>query len=156
MDLYKILFYSHSGFRYIVFALLILVLGASLIGWFGKKPYTNTDNKLSLFLFISVHVMATIGTVLYFLSPAVVFASTMMKNPTQRYWTVEHITANLIAVVFITLARTTSKRMVGNDLSELGTRKHKRMFVFTAIGVVILIVSLTSHPGGSILVQSSH
>jgi len=156
MDLYKILFYSHSGFRYVVFGLLILVLGSSLAGWLGKKTYTDNANKLSLYLFISVHVMATIGIVLYFVSPAVVFASTMMKNPIQRYWTVEHLTANLIAVVLITLARTTSKRMVGTDLTELGTRKHRRMFVFTAIGVAILVVSLTSHPGGGIILPSSH
>ena len=156
MSFYKILFYSHSGFRYIVLGLLAVVLITSLVGWLGKKFYSKTDDKLSLFLFISVHLMATLGAVLYFVSPSVVLASTMFKNPTQRYWTVEHITVNLLAVVFITLARTTSKRMTGTDLSELGMRKHRRMFVLTAIGVVILVVSLTSHPGGSILMQSSH
>jgi hypothetical protein len=59
-----------------------------------------------------------------------------MSDKFTRYWTVEHITAMLIAVVLITLARTTSKRMT-DDLA-----KHRRMFVFNALALVVIVSTI--------------
>jgi hypothetical protein len=59
-----------------------------------------------------------------------------MKDSSTRYWLVEHNTAMLIAIVLITLARTTSKKMQDNNA------KHKRMFVFNAIALVIILVTI--------------
>lgn len=59
-----------------------------------------------------------------------------MKEASTRYWLVEHNTAMLIAIVLITLARTTSKKM------QDSTAKHKRMFIFNAIALVIILVTI--------------
>jgi hypothetical protein len=59
-----------------------------------------------------------------------------MKDPTTRYWLVEHNTAMIIAVVLITLARSTSKKMpVDRD-------KHKRLFIFNLIALIIILVTI--------------
>ena len=61
------------------------------------------------------------------------FGSETMSDKTTRYWSVEHITMMIIAVVLITLARTTSKKMT-ND-----SAKHRRMLVFNVLALLVII-----------------
>lgn len=135
--MYNPLLFTHSYLRYIILVLLVIVIITSLMGMLNKKPYTSTDNKLGLFLFISTHLQLLIGLILFFVSPVVQFSGEAMKNAATRYWLVEHNTAMLIAIVFITLARTTSKKMVD------GQAKHKRMFIFNAIALVIIVLAIS-------------
>lgn len=135
--MYNGLLITHSYLRYIVLILLIVVIITSLLGLINKKPYSNTDNKLSLFLFISTHLQLLLGLILFFISPAVQFSGEAMKDPTTRYWLVEHNTAMIIAIVFITLARTTSKKMTDSEA------RHKRMLIFNLIALAIIIAAIS-------------
>jgi uncharacterized membrane protein len=99
MNAYSFFKYFHSGFRYIVIILVLAAIIGALAGWFGKKTYTEGNRKLNLFAMISVHTQFLLGLILYFLSPFVQFNSTTMKTPDTRYWTVEHITMMLFAIV---------------------------------------------------------
>lgn len=130
---YSALLHTHSYVRYLVFAALLVVIIVSLLGLLGKKPFTKTNNLLSLILLISAHTQAAIGLLLYFTSPFVQFGSQTMKDKATRYWTVEHIFAMIIAVVLITAARSTMKKM-SNDQA-----KHKRLFIFNLIALVIVV-----------------
>jgi hypothetical protein len=134
--MYKALLISHSLLRYVVLILLIVVIIQALSGLIKKRPYTSLDNRVGLFLFISVHPQFTLGLLLYFVSPFVQFSGAAMKEPSTRYWLVEHITAMLIAVVLITLARSTSKKMTDAEA------KHKRMFIFNTIALTIILVTI--------------
>ena len=131
------LLFTHSYLRYIILILLVVVVISSLLGVVNKKPYTGGDNKLGLYLFISTHLQLLLGLILFFISPVVQFSGAAMKDAATRYWLVEHNTAMLIAIVFITLARTTSKKM-GDSRA-----KHKRMFIFNFIALVIIIVTIS-------------
>jgi low temperature requirement protein LtrA len=142
------LLHSHSLLRYFVLTMLVVVVIVSLLKWLGKKPYTNLDNKLGLYLFIFTHLQLLIGLILYFVSDVVQFNAGTMKNAELRYWAVEHLSLNLIAIVLITLARTTSKKM-GDD-----TAKHRRMFVFNVLALIIIFVSL-SMSGRGILIPGT-
>lgn len=135
--MYNGLLFAHSYLRYIILILLVIVIIASLAGMMNKKPYTSTDNKLGLSLFISTHLQLLIGLILFLVSPVVQFSGEAMKNSATRYWLVEHNTAMIIAIIFITLARTTSKKMVD------GQAKHKRMFIFNLIALVIIILTIS-------------
>ena len=135
--MYNALLTTHSYLRYIILILLIVVIITSLIGMVNRKPYTNGDNKLGLYLFIATHLQLLLGLILFFVSPVVQFSGAAMKDAASRYWLVEHNTAMLIAIVFITLARTTSKRM---DDSHA---KHKRMFIFNLIALVIIVLTIS-------------
>jgi hypothetical protein len=135
--MYNGLLFSHSYLRYIVLILLVIVIISSLMALVNKKPYNGTDNKLSLFLFVATHLQLLLGLILFFVSPVVQFSGEAMKNSATRYWLVEHNTAMIIAIVFITLARTTSKKMTD------GQAKHKRMFIFNLIALVIIILAIS-------------
>ena len=140
--MYPGLLHSHSYLRYAVLALLILVIVTSLMGWLGKKPYTNTNNKLSLFLLIATHLQFLVGLILYFVSPFVQFNSSAMKD--SRYWTVEHVSMMIIAVALITAARSTAKKMT------LDEPKHKRLFIFNSIALLIILASIAMSGRGII------
>lgn len=131
------LLHAHSLLRYFVLIMLVVVVVVSLLKWLGRKPYTNLDNKLGLYLFIFTHLQLLVGLVLYFVSDVVQFNAGTMKNAELRYWAVEHISLNLVAIVLITLARTSSKKM-GDD-----TAKHRRMFVFNVLALILIFVSLS-------------
>ena len=135
--MYNGLLVTHSYLRYIILILLVVVVITSVMGLVSKRPYTPTDNKLSLFLFISTHLQLLIGLILFFISPVVQFSAAAMKDPVTRYWLVEHNTAMLIAIVLITLARTTSKKMVDSHA------KHKRMFIFNLIALAIIVLAIS-------------
>ncbi|MBX2967503.1 MAG: cytochrome B [Cyclobacteriaceae bacterium] len=139
------LLHSHSLLRYFVLIMLVVVVVVSLLKWLGNKPYAKLDNKLGLYLFIFTHLQLLVGLILYVVSDMVQFNSGTMKNEVLRYWAVEHATLNIIAIVLITLARTTSKKMT-ND-----TAKHRRMFVFNALALLLIIVSLSMSGRGIFL-----
>jgi uncharacterized membrane protein len=140
--MYTGLLHTHSLLRYFILIALVVVIVKALIGLVNKQPYGKWDNKLGLYLFIFTHMQLLVGLILYFDSPLVKFGSDTMSDKTTRYWTVEHIFAMLIAVVLITLARTTSKRM-SNDGA-----KHKRMaiFNFVAFAVIVAMIWLSGRP----------
>lgn len=131
--MYNGLLQAHSGLRYLVLLGLLIVIITSLMGWMNRKPYTATDNKLSLILFIATHTQLLVGLILYFVSPFVKFGETTMSDKVTRYWSVEHIFGMLVAVVLITLARSTSKRMSDDNA------KHKRMFIFNFVALVVVV-----------------
>jgi hypothetical protein len=136
MNAYSIFKDLHSGFRYVVFVLVLIAIIQSLLGWFGKKPYTEVNRKVNLFTLISAHTQLLIGIVLYFLSPFVQFNSNTMKDATTRYFTVEHWVMMIIAIVLITIGYSKSKKAV------LPEAKHKTVAIFYLIALLVVIAGL--------------
>ncbi len=138
MNAYSIIKQLHSGFRYIVFILILVAIIQSLLGWFGKKPYTEVNRKINLFTLISAHTQLLIGIVLFFLSPLVMFNSGTMKNDVTRYFTVEHWVGMIIAIILITIGHSKSKKIV------LPEGKHKTIAIFYIIAFLIIIGTIMS------------
>jgi uncharacterized membrane protein YozB (DUF420 family) len=136
MNAYQFFLSFHSGFRYIVFLLVLIAILIALAGWFGKKTYTNGNRKLNLFAMILVHIQILVGLVLYFISPNVRFGGGVMKDPTARYWTVEHISMMIIAMILITIGHSKSKKAVTPE------GKHKAIAVFYSLAFVIIVVAI--------------
>ena len=59
-----------------------------------------------------------------------------MKDPITRYWTVEHITLMIIAVILITIARLSMKKL------KTDTAKHKRLFFLNIIALVFILAAI--------------
>ncbi|MES2809644.1 MAG: cytochrome B [Bacteroidota bacterium] len=136
MNAYSFVQHLHSGFRYIVLVLFIYAIISALLGWFGKRPYTNGNRLVNLFAMISAHTQLLIGIALYFISPLVQFTAGFMKNPVSRYYAVEHQVMMLIALVLITIGHSKSKKAV------LAVAKHKTIALFYGIALLVIIVAL--------------
>ena len=132
--MYQTLLLSHSLLRYFVLIAMIAVIIKSLMGMMNKESFGKWDNKISLYLLIFTHLQLIVGLILYFVSPWVKFSGETMSDKIGRYWTVEHIFGMLVAVVLITIARISIKRMTSDQA------KFKRLFVFNLIALLIIVV----------------
>ena len=130
---------SHSLLRWILLLLLVARLYQSYSGWFGKKEWTETESKFSLWTMMAAHIQLVLGLALYFISP---FMKTMfsvkplMKNAVARFWVVEHLSMMLIAIVLITLGHSLPKR-ADDSLS-----KHKKAALFLTFGLLAVFAAI--------------
>jgi uncharacterized membrane protein len=131
--MYEILKSAHSGWRYIVLILLLVAVLQAIMGWFGKKAYTEGNRKLNVFTLISAHVQLLFGLVLYFLSP---LTKGPMGDALYRYWKVEHIAMMIIAIVLITVGNAKSKKATD------AIAKHKTIAIFFGIALIFILVSI--------------
>lgn len=133
MDFYGILKSAHSGWRYLVFLLLVVAVIQALAGWLGKKNYSDGNRKFNVFTLISAHIQLLMGLILYFLSP-------LTKGPTSdamfRYWKMEHIGMMILAIILITIGNSRSKK-VTNDVA-----KHKNIAIFFGVALIIIVVAI--------------
>lgn len=138
--MYSILLHLHSVLRYAVLILLLAAIFRSFTGWLNKKPYTPADRKISLFTMIFTHLQFIIGLWLYLISPYVhaglANMGNAMKDKALRFWTVEHISIMLIAIVLITLGNSMAKR------APLDVTKHKKTALFFLIALILILVSI--------------
>lgn len=136
--MYPILKHLHSGFRYLVFILLILALVQALIGLFGKKSYTETNRKINLFALISAHIQLLTGIILYFVSPLVQLnnMSAAMKDTILRYWTVEHWVMMVFAIVLITVGHAKSKKAID------AINKHRAIAMYYGLAILVILAAI--------------
>ena len=136
--MYSTLFGLHSGLRYIVLLLLAAAILLSLIGLFGKKPYSEMNRKVNLFAMISTHTQFLVGLILYFFSPMVNYSNIAdaMSNATTRYWTVEHSVMMLFAIVLITVGHSRSKK------AKDAVNKHRAIALYYGLAVLVILVAI--------------
>jgi len=132
------LLHFHSFWRYVVLLLLVIAVVKSISGWVGKRAYASSDNKLSLFTVIALHVQFLAGLFLYFISPYVKFSDfgSVMKNTHDRFWTVEHTILMLAAVILITIGILSSKK-TATDFA-----RHKKTTIYFTIGLLLILLSI--------------
>jgi membrane protein DedA with SNARE-associated domain len=134
--MYDILKLIHSLLRWTILILLITSIIKSLQGMVSKRVYASSDNKISLFLMISAHTQLLVAIVLYFVSPFVQFDANGMKYDEIRFFTMEHTTMMLIAIVLITLGRILGKKAA----TDAG--KFKRLFWYNIIALLIILAAI--------------
>ncbi|MFD2582828.1 cytochrome B [Pedobacter vanadiisoli] len=125
---------AHSGWRYVVFLLLVIAVIKALSGWFGNKTYTEGDRKLNVFTLISAHIQLLIGLVLYFSEGWYKLSSA--GAPAVRYFKMEHTSMMIIAIILITVGNAKSKKVAD------AVAKHRTIAVFFGLALILIIVTL--------------
>ena len=133
MGLYEILKSAHSGWRYLVIILLLVAFINALMGYAGKKPYTEGNRKLNVLALISSHIQLLLGLALYFMYPWYKADTTVAI---QRYFKMEHIALMIIAIVLITIGNSKSKKVEG------AAAKHRTIFVWFGFALLLITVSI--------------
>ncbi len=134
--MYSGLVHAHSGLRWLVLIFLILALVKGISGWMGNKEYTEGDRKMALFAMVFTHIQLLLGLGLYMISPKVSFAEGVMKNAAARFYTVEHFSMMILAIILITIGYSTAKR----TSEALG--KHKKIAIWYGIGLLIILAAI--------------
>jgi len=133
MGIYEILKSAHSGWRYLVIILLLVAFINALMGYLGRKPYTEGNRKLNVFALISAHIQLVLGLLLYFMHD---WYKGEMSVAIQRYWKMEHIAMMLIAIILITIGNAKSKKV------DSALMKHRTIFVFFGLGLLLITAAI--------------
>ncbi len=129
---YQILDRAHSGLRWVVLLLLLLAVTAAFQAWRGGRDLGKTP----LYAMMAVHVQLLLGLILYFISPYVKFEAGVMKDALTRFYTVEHITMMLLAIVLVTLGYSRAKRAAGT------AAKGRTAFWFYLAGLLLILAAI--------------
>lgn len=134
--LYTILQHAHSGLRWVVLLLLLWTIWGAFQGRQKGAAFTDADRKRGLFAMISAHVQLLLGLFLYFISPYVKFEGGIMKDSLLRFYTVEHISMMLIAIVLITLGYSRANKKA-DDRAKFQTQ-----LVFFLIALLVILAAI--------------
>ena len=124
--------HAHSGLRWVVLFLLIAAIVTAYNNSKKGTPYSKEANKLGLFALIATHIQFLLGLGLYFTSNYVKFESSVMKDSILRFYTVEHSLMMVIAIAFITIGYSKTKR----------TGNWKKQFSLYLIGLLIMLLAI--------------
>ena len=130
--MYTGLTHAHSGLRWLVLLFLLLAIISAYRAWKGG----GSLSKMPLFALIATHTQLLTGLVLYFISPYVSFEEGFMKQAVTRFYSVEHITLMLIAIVLITVGYSKAKRKATDEA------KGKTTFTFYLIALILILLAI--------------
>lgn len=135
----QIVLVIHNLLRWAVLLFGVWTLINALTGVFSKRNYTANDNRSNLFFMISCDIQLLIGLILYFSNSwfdRLKDLGSNMKDPYNRFFTIEHMSLMLIAWILVHVGRASVKR-AGTDIA-----KHKRMLLFFGIALLLILVSI--------------
>ena len=134
--LHNIIQHTHSGLRWVLLILLLWAAYSAFKNWRNGASFTDRDRKRGLFTMIAAHVQLLFGVVLYIISPYVKFTAETMKDPVARFYTVEHISLMLIAIVLITLG------YMRPNCQATDSGRFKTQFYFFIIALLLILVAI--------------
>jgi hypothetical protein len=130
----------HSFLRWALLLLMVVSIVKAAMSLSGKNPYTPNDRKRTLFTMIAAHLQLVIGIVLYMTSGVVQAGrsnmAAAMKDAALRFWTVEHITMMIMAIVFITIGNIRSKKM------DTDAGKYKQILIWFGLALLVIIAAM--------------
>ncbi|RAJ11016.1 hypothetical protein LX64_00623 [Chitinophaga skermanii] len=135
--MYTAVQWVHSILRYLVLFAGIWAVIRAFRGVAGKTPYTNADNKASLFYMIFFDLQVVFGLLLFFVSPLIGSAldnmGAAMKDSVLRFFTVEHTVLALASLAFMHIGRSKIKKAASD------AQKHKTALIFFGISLILLL-----------------
>jgi membrane protein DedA with SNARE-associated domain len=139
--MYTGLNHLHSSLRYVILIVLVAVIVRAMLKWSKNESFTKQDNLYSVIALGIVHLQFLLGLIMYFMSPYMTFLKEngmgeVMKSSLHRFYIVEHLVGMLIGVVVVTVGRSLLKR------ATLDAEKHKKLFTYYGIGLLIIILSI--------------
>jgi|DewCreStandDraft_4_1066084.scaffolds.fasta_scaffold99749_2 hypothetical protein len=129
--MYYFLLQAHSGWRWIVLILLVIVAVKALVGWLGKQKWNAADTRLLLFARVALYIQVVLGIILYILL---------------QYWnnmrfTGEHVIVALVAVGALEFGAARAKK--STDSSKM----YMYAFIGSALALILIYVALLAVGG---------
>jgi hypothetical protein len=124
----QFLLLAHSGWRWLVFILIVITALKMLIGWLGKQKWIGLDSNLLFYSRIALYVQVVLGAVLYVL----------LQQWTNMRFTGEHVIVALLAVGAVEFGAGRAKRLSRtNDMFKFA-------FIGFAISLVLILVAISA------------
>jgi len=138
--MYQTLLLLHSWLRWFVVLTGVLAVFRAYAGWSGNRPFTKADNGISAAFSGFMWLQVIVGLGLYFgVSPDSGLNGLKhygMKDPTARFFGVEHIAVMLLAAILAQVGRVALKR------APDGALRHKKAFVYFGIALLLVLLMI--------------
>ena len=136
--MYQVLLFLHSWGRWFVLGTGVLTVFRAYVGWTGRRPFVKADNAISAAFSGFMWLQVIIGLGLYFgLSPWGLNGLKQhgMKDPTARFFGVEHIAVMLLAAALAQVGRLAVKRA-----PEMF--KHRKALIYFGLALVLVLLMI--------------
>lgn len=139
--LYPFILSLHNIVRWLILIAALVAIARALIGWFGKRDWTKTDNLAGVLYVSGVDLNVLLGLILYlFLSPLrqAIFGNfgAAMADSNLRFFAVEHLTGMIIALVLAHIGRSTSKK------AAEAVRRHRAAAIWYGISFLVILATI--------------
>ncbi|MFN8454425.1 MAG: hypothetical protein U0401_07095 [Anaerolineae bacterium] len=111
---------AHSGWRWVVLALVVVTVIKALLGLLGQQRWSDLDNRLLLFSRITIYIQVVLGVILYI----------AIQKWSDMQFTGEHVIIALLAVGGLEFGAGRAKK----------ARKDSEKFRFAVIGFGIALL----------------
>ncbi len=130
----------HNLLRWAVLLFGLWTVINALSGVMSKRMYTANDNRSNLLFMISCDIQLLLGLVLFFsnswFDKIKSGMGEVMRNPIDRFVTVEHAGMMILAWILVHVGRSSVKR------ASTDNAKHKKMMIFFGLAFLIIIISI--------------
>jgi hypothetical protein len=139
--LYPFILSLHNIVRWLILIAALVAIARALIGWFGKRDWTKTDNLAGVLYVSGVDLNVLLGLILYlFLSPLrqAIFGNfgAAMADSNLRFFAVEHLAGMIIALVLAHIGRSTSKK------AAEAVRRHRAAAIWYGISFLVILATI--------------
>ena len=139
--MYSFILNVHNLVRWVALILGILITVVSFYGWFGKRSWSQSSRRLGVFYTSAMDIQLLLGLLLYiFFSPMTLSAfqdlSTLMSNPSMRFFALEHAFYMLLAVIFAHLGSILAKKAPDD------AGKYKRSAIWFGLSIILLLLGM--------------
>lgn len=131
----------HNILRWVALILGVIALLRAYMGWFGGRPWTETDRKAGTFFGIALDIQFLLGLILYiFLSPLTREAfsnfGAAMANADLRFYALEHAFYMFLALVFVHMGSVLARRQVEDG------KKHRTGAIFYTLAFLVILLAM--------------
>ena len=138
--MYQSLLLLHSWSRWFVLIFGLIAVYRAYVGWTSRRPFLGADNGLGASFSGFMWLQVLIGLGLYFgLSPWGLNAMKQagaMKDPTKRFFGLEHVVVMILAAIVAQVGRIVVKKTAD------ATRKHKKAFAYFGVALVLVLIMI--------------
>lgn len=138
--MYNGMLHLHSVLRWVILILLLVAIFKNMAD--SNKPFTSGHKRLGFYLMICADLLLLVGLYQWFSgnwglkSIQANGFGTVMKDSTLRFFTIEHTTGMLIAIILIHLGYSFGKKSVPD------AQKHKRVLLYYGLALLIILISV--------------
>lgn len=135
----QIVLVIHNMLRWAVLLFGLFTFISALSGTFSKREYKVSDGKSNFFFMLSCDIQLMLGLILYFTNSwfdRLKDFSNSVKDPYNRFFTLEHALLMIIAWILVHAGRASVKRASTSAL------KFKRTLLFFGLAFLLILAAI--------------
>ncbi len=129
----------HNLFRWAILLFGLWSVISAIGGLSSKRDYSATDNRSNFLFMLCCDIQLLLGLVLYFMNSwfeRLKDLGNNMKDPGNRFFTIEHALLMIIAWILVHAGRSAVKK------SALSNKKFKKTLIFFGVALLLILASI--------------